>query len=192
MYATVMHGPRDVRYEQVEESEDPEADRRHHSAVRHLHLRVGPVALSRAAAAGRSGAYGPRILRRGGRGRHREVERQAGPVRRRLFVLSDNTCPHCSSAIQSSCEQREFMSGAQAPYARVRWPTARWSRRRPCRTRRRSRSLLAVSDVSAPAGTRPTRRGVKPGSTVVVVGDGAVGLMACSPRNRWARNGSSR
>lgn len=35
------------------------------------------------------------------------------------FCLSDNTCPHCRFGFQSSCEQREFMSGAQAPYARV-------------------------------------------------------------------------
>lgn len=35
------------------------------------------------------------------------------------FCLSDNTCPHCRFGFQSSCVQREFMSGAQAPYARV-------------------------------------------------------------------------
>ena len=31
------------------------------------------------------------------------------------FCISDNTCPHCRFGFQSSCEQREFMSGAQAP-----------------------------------------------------------------------------
>ena len=35
------------------------------------------------------------------------------------FCISDNTCPHCRFGFPSSCEQREFMSGAQAPYARV-------------------------------------------------------------------------
>lgn len=35
------------------------------------------------------------------------------------FCLSDNTCPHCKFGFQSSCVQREFMTGAQAPYARV-------------------------------------------------------------------------
>src|SRR5512134_3848345 len=35
------------------------------------------------------------------------------------FCISDNTCPHCRFGFQSSCEQREFMTGAQAPYARV-------------------------------------------------------------------------
>ena len=35
------------------------------------------------------------------------------------FCLSDNTCPHCAFGFQSSCAQRELMTGAQAPYARV-------------------------------------------------------------------------
>src|SRR4051794_24530044 len=35
------------------------------------------------------------------------------------FCLSDNTCPHCQFGFQSSCVDREFMTGAQAPYARV-------------------------------------------------------------------------
>ena len=34
------------------------------------------------------------------------------------FCLSDNTCPHCTFGFQSSCEQGEFMTGAQAPLAR--------------------------------------------------------------------------
>jgi threonine dehydrogenase-like Zn-dependent dehydrogenase len=35
------------------------------------------------------------------------------------FATSDNVCPHCRHGFQSSCAQREFMSGTQAPYARV-------------------------------------------------------------------------
>src|SRR5271169_139489 len=35
------------------------------------------------------------------------------------FCISDNTCPHCRFGFQSSCQQREFMTGAQAPLARV-------------------------------------------------------------------------
>jgi threonine dehydrogenase-like Zn-dependent dehydrogenase len=48
------------------------------------------------------------------------------------FCLSDNTCPHCRFGFQSSCEQREFMSGAQAPVARFRSQMARWSPRQRC------------------------------------------------------------
>ncbi len=35
------------------------------------------------------------------------------------LYLSDNTCANCTSGFQSSCVQREFMTGAQAPCARV-------------------------------------------------------------------------
>src|SRR5712675_1237763 len=35
------------------------------------------------------------------------------------FFASDNTCPHCNSGYQSSCQQREFVGGAQAPLLRV-------------------------------------------------------------------------
>src|SRR5215218_2092802 len=35
------------------------------------------------------------------------------------FATSDNTCPHCRHGYQSSCVNREFMTGAQAPLLRV-------------------------------------------------------------------------
>jgi threonine dehydrogenase-like Zn-dependent dehydrogenase len=35
------------------------------------------------------------------------------------FCISDNTCPNCRAGYQSGCQQLEFMTGAQAPYARV-------------------------------------------------------------------------
>jgi len=35
------------------------------------------------------------------------------------FFASDNTCPHCHDGYQSSWQQREFVSGAQAPVLRV-------------------------------------------------------------------------
>src|SRR5437763_10920017 len=37
------------------------------------------------------------------------------------FCISDNTCPNCRAGYQSGCVNLEFMSGAQAPYARVPW-----------------------------------------------------------------------
>lgn len=93
------------------------------------------------------------------------------------FCLSDNTCPHCRHGFQSSCEQVEFMTGAQAPYARV--PLADGTLVAtdgmpdddliPC--------LLAVSDVLGTGWYAADAARVRPGSSVVVVGDGAVGLM---------------
>lgn len=93
------------------------------------------------------------------------------------FVLSDNTCPHCRHGFQSSCEQREFMSGAQAAYARV--PLADGTLvaldRQPDDDL--IPGLLAVSDVLGTGWYAADAARVQPGSTVAVVGDGAVGLM---------------
>jgi threonine dehydrogenase-like Zn-dependent dehydrogenase len=35
------------------------------------------------------------------------------------FFASDNTCPHCKAGYQSSCAHRELVGGAQAPMLRV-------------------------------------------------------------------------
>jgi threonine dehydrogenase-like Zn-dependent dehydrogenase len=35
------------------------------------------------------------------------------------FFASDNICPHCNFGYQTSCHQREFVGGAQAPFLRV-------------------------------------------------------------------------
>ena len=56
--------------------------------------------------------------RRGG-GQRGEEPSSPGQFVVGSFCISDNTCPHCQFGFQSSCVHREFMSGAQAPYARV-------------------------------------------------------------------------
>lgn len=94
------------------------------------------------------------------------------------FVLSDNTCPHCSHGFQSSCEQREFMTGAQAPTAQVPLADGTLVALPAHPDEDLIPSLLAVSDVYGTGFYAATAAGVKPGMTVAVVGDGAVGLMA--------------
>lgn len=91
------------------------------------------------------------------------------------FVLSDNTCPHCRFGFQSSCEQREFMLGAQAPYARVPLADGTLVATDTMPDDDLIPSLLAVSDGTGWYAADAAR--VQPGSTVAVVGDGAVGLM---------------
>ena len=93
------------------------------------------------------------------------------------FCLSDNTCPHCRFGFQSSCEQREFMTRAQAPYARV--PLADGTLVATDKTPDDDLipSLLAASDVLGTGWYAADAARVQPGSTAVVVGDGAVGLM---------------
>jgi len=93
------------------------------------------------------------------------------------FCLSDNTCPHCRFGFQSSCVQREFMSGAQAPYARVPLADGTLVATPELPPDDLIPSLLAVSDVLGTGWYAANAARVEAGSTVVVVGDGAVGLM---------------
>ncbi|PKW12410.1 Threonine dehydrogenase [Streptomyces sp. 1222.5] len=94
------------------------------------------------------------------------------------FATSDNTCANCRNGFQSNCVNREFMSTCQAEYVRI--PNAQgtlvatgevpgeeyWP------------GLLAVSDVMGTGWYAADAAEVRPGSTAVVVGDGAVGLCA--------------
>jgi threonine dehydrogenase-like Zn-dependent dehydrogenase len=93
------------------------------------------------------------------------------------FCISDNTCPHCRFGFPSSCEQREFMSGAQAPYARVPLADGTLVATAEMPSDDLIPSLLATSDVLGTGWYAADAARVQPGSTAVVVGDGAVGLM---------------
>ncbi|HWK63258.1 MAG TPA: zinc-dependent alcohol dehydrogenase family protein [Eoetvoesiella sp.] len=93
------------------------------------------------------------------------------------FCLSDNTCPHCRFGFQSSCEQREFMTGAQAPYARVPLADGTLVATAEMPDADMIPHMLAVSDVLGTGWYAANAAQVHEGSTVVVVGDGAVGLM---------------
>lgn len=94
------------------------------------------------------------------------------------FCISDNTCPHCRFGFQSSCEQREFMSGAQAPLARVPLADGTLVATGDIPADDLIPDLLAASDVLGTGWYAADAARVRPGATVVVVGDGAVGLMA--------------
>jgi threonine dehydrogenase-like Zn-dependent dehydrogenase len=93
------------------------------------------------------------------------------------FCISDNTCPHCRFGFQSSCEQREFMTGAQAPLARVPLADGTLVATSEMPADDLIPSFLAVSDVLGTGWYAADAARVQAGSTVVVVGDGAVGLM---------------
>ena len=93
------------------------------------------------------------------------------------FCLSDNSCPHCRIGFQSSCQQREFMSGAQAPRARVPLADGTLIATAEPPPADLIPSLLDVSDVLGTGWYAADAANVNPGSTVAVVGDGAVGLM---------------
>lgn len=93
------------------------------------------------------------------------------------FATSDNTCPHCQHGYHSSCVQREFMSGAQAQWLRVPLADGTLVATPDLPSDDLIPSLLTASDVLGTGWFAADAAQVKPGSTVVVVGDGAVGLL---------------
>jgi threonine dehydrogenase-like Zn-dependent dehydrogenase len=93
------------------------------------------------------------------------------------FFASDNTCPHCRAGYQTSCEHREFVVGAQAPRLRVPLADGTLVATREVPSEDLLASLLALSDVMGTGWFAARAANVKPGATVAVVGDGAVGLL---------------
>ena len=93
------------------------------------------------------------------------------------FATSDNTCPHCHYGYHSSCANREFITGAQAPLLRVSNADGTLVATPDVPDAALVASLLAVSDVLGTGWFAADSACVKPGATVVVVGDGAVGLL---------------
>jgi threonine dehydrogenase-like Zn-dependent dehydrogenase len=94
------------------------------------------------------------------------------------FFASDNTCPHCNFGYQSSCQQREFVGGAQAPLLRVPLADGTLVPTHGVPGKEMIPSLLATSDVLGTGWFAADAANVKPGMTIAVVGDGAVGLLA--------------
>ncbi|MER8010207.1 zinc-dependent alcohol dehydrogenase family protein [Streptomyces sp. NPDC094149] len=94
------------------------------------------------------------------------------------FATSDNTCANCRNGFQSNCLHREFMSTCQADYVRI--PNAQGTLVATDQVPGEELwpSLLAVSDVMGTGWWAADAAEVGPGSTAVVVGDGAVGLCA--------------
>lgn len=177
MLATVLHGPGDVRYEHVEEPKilKPTDALIKLSATCICGSDLWPYR-------GLQPMEGPAHMGHEYCGVVVEVGSDVRTVRPGQFVvgsfcLSDNTCPHCRHGFQSSCVQREFMSGAQAPYARVPLADGTLVATGEMPADDLIPSLLAASDVLGTGWYAADAARVQPGSTVVVVGDGAVGLM---------------
>jgi threonine dehydrogenase-like Zn-dependent dehydrogenase len=93
------------------------------------------------------------------------------------FFASDNTCPHCRAGYQTSCEHRQPVTGAQSPMLRVPLAAGTLVPLPEVPSQDLAPSLLALSDVMGTGWFAADAANVKPGGTVVVVGDGAVGLL---------------
>src|SRR5258706_1622663 len=93
------------------------------------------------------------------------------------FFASDNSCPNCQIGYQSSCQHAEFVGTAQSPLLRVPLADGTLLTTPDLPSGEMVPSLLALSDVMGTGWFAAYAANVKPGSTVVVVGDGAVGLL---------------
>src|SRR5882724_8118315 len=93
------------------------------------------------------------------------------------FFASDNTCPSCQIGYQSSCQHAEFIGTAQASVLRVPLADGTLVSTPTVPSDEMIPSLLTLSDVMGTGWFAADAANVKPGSTVAVVGDGAVGLL---------------
>lgn len=110
------------------------------------------------------------------------------------FMYSDNTCAHCRVGIQSACSTGGFWGGpdrdglmadgGQGEYVRVPLADGTLVSTREIPDAAMVPSLLALSDVMGTGWHAAMAAGVQEGDTVVVVGDGAVGLSAVLAASR--------
>jgi threonine dehydrogenase-like Zn-dependent dehydrogenase len=97
------------------------------------------------------------------------------------FVISDGTCEICRSGFHSKCVHAEFVAqtiGTQAEKARIPHADGTLVTTPGHPAADLIPSLLAASDVLGTGWFAAVAAEAGPGKTVVVVGDGAVGLMA--------------
>jgi threonine dehydrogenase-like Zn-dependent dehydrogenase len=112
-----------------------------------------------------------------------ETGREVATVKPGQFVIgsffaSDGTCPNCQAGFQTSCVHREFVGGCQAEAVRVPLADGTLVATPEPPAEELLPSLLALSDVMGTGWWAAVAAEVKPGTTVAVVGDGAVGLCA--------------
>ncbi|WP_018833208.1 zinc-dependent alcohol dehydrogenase family protein [Salinispora tropica] len=103
------------------------------------------------------------------------------------FFASDNTCEICRAGYQSSCLQREYMGnlGAQAELLRVPLADGTLVATPEVPDEDLIPSLLMASDVLGTGWFGAASADIRPGKSVVVVGDGAVGLFAVLAARRF-------
>jgi threonine dehydrogenase-like Zn-dependent dehydrogenase len=186
MLATVLNAPKDIRLEEVP---DPQ-------------LRQPTDALVRVTAAcvcgsdlwpyrGINEVPEPTVIGHEFVGVVEEVGKEVRSLRPGDFVVapfkySDNTCAHCRVGMQTSCVRGGFwgapdrdglmVDAGQGEYVRVPLADGTLVSTREVPDKDEVPSLLALSDVMGTGWHAAVAAGVQEGDTVVVVGDGAVGL----------------
>ena len=188
MRATVIHGPRDVRVEQVP---DPVVHRPTDAVVRVVATCVCGSDLWH--------YRGVRTASQPHRIGHEfvgVVEEVGADVRRvrvgdfvvAPFSISDGTCVHCTNGVHTSCVQAAWWGepdhdgirsdGAQGEYVRVPLADGTLVVTPEHPDEALLPHVLTLTDVLGTGHHAALSAGVRAGSTVAVVGDGAVGLCA--------------
>jgi threonine dehydrogenase-like Zn-dependent dehydrogenase len=92
------------------------------------------------------------------------------------FCHCDNTCAHCRAGVQSACVNLDGTASGQAEYARVAQADGSLVSTGGTPDAALFPSLLTLTDVMATGWHAAVAARVREGGSVVVVGDGAVGL----------------
>ncbi|EIK94401.1 alcohol dehydrogenase zinc-binding domain-containing protein [Pseudomonas sp. M47T1] len=177
MLAAVLHGPRDIRYEEVAEPRIIEPT----DAI----IRVAAACVCGSDLwpyRGIQAITAPMPMGHEYCGFVEQVGEAVTSIKPGQFVIgsffaSDNTCPVCEHGYQSSCNSAEFVGGAQAPRMRVPLADGTLVATPGIPSPEMIPSLLTTSDVLGTGWFAAKAANVVPGATVVVVGDGAVGLL---------------
>ena len=178
MMGTVLYGPRDVRFETVA---DPKILKPTDAIIR--------MAASCVCGSDLWPYRGAQPVKRPTPMGHEycgiveEIGSAVKTVKKGQFVIgsffaSDNTCPHCRHGYQTSCQNAESVGGAQSPMLRVPLADGTLVGTPEMPGAEMIPSLLAISDVLGTGWFAADAACVRPGKTVAVVGDGAVGLLA--------------
>jgi len=94
------------------------------------------------------------------------------------FAYSDGTCRFCREGLHTSCAQGGFFSAAQAEALRVPFADGTLVKAPVGENSGLLPSLLTLSDVLGTGYHAAVKGGVDERTTVTVIGDGAVGLLA--------------
>jgi threonine dehydrogenase-like Zn-dependent dehydrogenase len=175
----VLHAPGDVR---VEDRPDPRIERPTDAVIRLSATCVCGSDLW--PYRGIENVDGPRPMGHEYVGIVEEVGPEVRTIKPGQFVVgsffaSDNTCEICRAGHQSRCVHAEPVgaSGTQAGYARIPLADGTLVATPDLPSDDLIPSLLAASDVLGTGWFAADAAAVRPGKTVAVVGDGAVGLL---------------
>ncbi|MEV0685464.1 zinc-dependent alcohol dehydrogenase family protein [Nocardia sp. NPDC050378] len=178
MYGTVLHAPGDIRFEQLP---DPRLETPTDAIIRTVAACVCGTDLW--VYRGIEPVDRPEPM---GHEYVGVVEEVGGDVRTLRpgqfvvgsFAISDNTCGTCRHGYQSRCEHGAFLNTCQAEHIRIPHADGTLVAIGDPPDSRHLADLLALSDVMGTGWYAAICAEVRPGSTVAVVGDGAVGLCA--------------